>query len=562
MRTRSLPQARTEDEAADLDDFVEHGTVGLHRLAVDGTVLWANRREYEPLGYQRDEYVGHDWREFHAEPNLVDEMLERLARGEQVHALETIMYERNGQPRHVLVSASARVDEQGRFRDTRGFTQDISQQKRAEQRAAAERAELLRAEQANRERIVLLARASDALSEALDYECTLGTLAELTLPLLGDFGFFEVHEGEDVLRFARADRDPAGDALLRATDWSQAAAQPEGGAAPGPGECMIVPTLDLAAFGSLAGTAAQAAALQQLQACSMLSVPLQHQGETIGALRLYFGVSGRRHCNDDLALAVELARRASCALVRARLLKEARDAIGARDDFLSLAGHELRTPLTALQLQVLSITKLAGQPDSVEKLAARADKAGRNVLRLSSLVNELLDISRIGAGRLQLERAPMDLADAVRGVLYRQAEELAKHGCEVHFSAEGEVSGTWDRVRIEQIATKLLANALAYGKGKPIEICVQREDGRARLWVQDHGSGIAPEDQARIFQRFERAVSSRHFSGLGLGLWIARQLVEAHGGSIRVTSAVNQGATLEVLLPVTPPHASTGELGA
>jgi signal transduction histidine kinase len=285
----------------------------------------------------------------------------------------------------------------------------------------------------------------------------------------------------------------------------------------------------------------------------MLTVPVAYRDETLGCLTLFFADNGRRHTVHDLTLAEELCRRAAAAIVNARLFKEARDAIGVRDDFLSMAGHELRTPLTALQLQILSISKMVMQPDSAEKVAARADKAGRNVLRLSGLVNELLDISRISAGRLKLERAPMDLAEAVRDVLTRHAEELAKNGCALNFVSEGDMPGSWDRARVEQIVHNLLTNAIKYGKGKPIDVTLVRDEHVVRMVVADHGIGISPEDQLRVFQRFERAVSSRHFGGLGLGLWIARQLVDAHGGTIRVSSEPGSGATFEVELPAVPP---------
>ncbi|MDB4977529.1 MAG: sensory box histidine kinase [Myxococcaceae bacterium] len=544
---------RRADAGFDSEDFVENGALGLHRLSSDGTILWANRADYEPLGYRSDEYLGHDVREFHQDPALIDSMLERLAAGEDVRGLESVVRCRDGELRTMLLTATARFDEHGRFVDTRGFMQDITERKRDELRAASEHQELLQHEQSARERLTVLAKASDALANTLDYEPLLDTVASLGLPLLGDFALFDLLENDALRRFARAHEDAALAEQIRQAQWPSLEHPELSASALGTGKPALHARIDDAWLQQLAAGPEQLALLKQLRISSMLTVPLSYHGETLGALSLFFAGSQRQHTEPDLQLAEELARRASAAIVNARLFKEARDAIGVRDDFLSMAGHELRTPLTALQLQILSITKMVNQPDGAEKVAARAEKAARNVLRLSSLVNELLDISRISAGRLRLERGAMDMGEAVREVLHRHADELAKNGCEVHFTSTGDVTGNWDRVRIEQIATNLIANALKYGKGKPIEVRVQHDNGNARLVVQDHGIGISPEDQRRIFQRFERAVSSRHFGGLGLGLWIARQLIDAHGGTIRVESEMNLGATFEVELPLKAP---------
>jgi signal transduction histidine kinase len=164
-------------------------------------------------------------------------------------------------------------------------------------------------------------------------------------------------------------------------------------------------------------------------------------------------------------------------------------------------------------------------------------------------VNELLDISRISAGKLTLEKVSVDLGEIVSLVLDRSAEELKRAGCEVRVDIQGPVRGTWDPMRIEQVVNNLLSNAIKYGEGKPIEIDVWREGTLAHLSVRDHGMGISTEDQRRIFQRFERAVSSRHFGGLGLGLWVARQMVEAHEGTIQVDSAPGRGARFNISLP-------------
>jgi len=134
-------------------------------------------------------------------------------------------------------------------------------------------------------------------------------------------------------------------------------------------------------------------------------------------------------------------------------------------------------------------------------------------------------------------------------VLLRFQDVLASAGCVLRFDPNGEIRGHWDRLRLEQVVTNLLTNAIKYGAGKPIDVAVERAPSLARLTVRDQGIGISAEDQARIFQRFERAVSTRHFGGFGLGLWISKNLVEAHGGRIHVVSQPGAGATFTVELP-------------
>jgi signal transduction histidine kinase len=161
----------------------------------------------------------------------------------------------------------------------------------------------------------------------------------------------------------------------------------------------------------------------------------------------------------------------------------------------------------------------------------------------------LLDVSRITAGRLDLAREPGDLVAFVHDIVARLEDEAADAGVEIRVDAPGEVRCAFDAARMDQVVSNLISNALKYGSAAPVEVRVRSGGGRAILEVEDHGIGIAPEDQERIFDRFERAVSPRHFAGIGLGLWIVRQLVEAHGGTIRVRSAPDHGATFTVELP-------------
>lgn len=236
-----------------------------------------------------------------------------------------------------------------------------------------------------------------------------------------------------------------------------------------------------------------------------------------------------------------------------RLIK-AQESVRLRDEFLAVAAHELKTPLAALKLQVDGIGRLLARPvaPAPAVLTQRFAAVDRSVLRLSGLIDALLDLSRVSDGRLALERQPVDLVAIVHGVVAAFEHEAERARCAVTLAAdEAELVGRWDPMRLEQVVTNLVSNALKYGDRKPVELRVGRgADGSARLEVRDHGIGVAPEDQARIFERFERAVDDRNFGGFGLGLWIVRQLVEAHGGAVTVESARGEGATFVVDLPL------------
>jgi PAS domain S-box-containing protein len=226
-----------------------------------------------------------------------------------------------------------------------------------------------------------------------------------------------------------------------------------------------------------------------------------------------------------------------------------RQASRLKDDFLSMASHELRTPLTTLRLHAetlgRTLRKIEVADERVERKLSAMDT---QFDRMESLVHTLLDVSRITAGRLVLDLAACDLGEVAREVVDRFESQADTVGSELRLRA-GNVVGCWDRMRIDQVITNLVSNALKYGAGKPVEVTVDEREGAAVLVVRDHGVGIAPESQDRIFDRFERAANTYPVSGLGLGLWIAKRMVEAHGGKITVESAPGAGATFTVTLP-------------
>ncbi len=230
---------------------------------------------------------------------------------------------------------------------------------------------------------------------------------------------------------------------------------------------------------------------------------------------------------------------------REQVERELLEALRLRDDFLGLASHELRTPLTALQLQLHSLHGSTGDAGLQERLA----RTLRHAERLAVLVDGLLDVSRLSAGPVELELEEVDLARLARDAVERALGMPGGPGSPILVLSEGPVLGSWDRARLEQVLTHLLANALKYGRGHPIEVRVEGLPERARLAVRDEGPGISPEHHDRIFERFERAPSPDHVGGLGLGLWRVRRIAEAHGGSIRVKSEPGRGATFILELP-------------
>jgi signal transduction histidine kinase/DNA-binding NarL/FixJ family response regulator len=277
------------------------------------------------------------------------------------------------------------------------------------------------------------------------------------------------------------------------------------------------------------------------------STPIRVRGQPVGTLHL--GTSPRRPLGRrDAQLAAALAERAGQALENAFLYEEAQEAVQVREEFISVASHELRTPLTALTLQARMLERSAA--GGGEQLVKRVAVVGRQVERLNRLVANLLDVTRLRVQRLELAPEPFDLCALVEEVSGRFQEEVGRAGRELRVSTRAPAQGLWDRTKLEQVVSNLVSNAIRYGGTEPIDVSVDASAGEVRISVQDRGRGIAPEDRARIFRRFERGQNAEGSGGLGLGLYVVRQIVEAHGGRIDVESELGAGSTFTVVLPL------------
>ncbi|WP_223639768.1 ATP-binding protein [Corallococcus sp. EGB] len=455
-------------------------------------------------------------------------------------------------------------DMHGQVDGIAGFGFDMTDVVRA--RARAE--QLARELSHNEEHLRILAGASSFLATSLDYHATVHNVVRLAVPTLADWCLIDsaLEDGSfQRMEVEHADTEPASLAeplRLRMT-YVSGLSQLVGTVPLLHGQPFFIENFSDDLLPQLTKDPERIALLRQLRIRSLVVVPLV-AGERLLGLLSYVTThrSGRSYTAADLPFLQELANRAALSMENARLYREAREAVHLRDEFLGIASHELKTPLTPLNLKLQALRReLDRTPGPVprELVERYLDVGSRQLKKLAELVNDLLDVSRIAAGRLSLECAPVDLVELVRDVVAAYEGPAARTGSALQLECEGAVMvGIWDRPRLEQVVVNLVDNAIKYGQGRPIQVRLETRNGKAALTVRDQGIGIAEESLPRLFGRFERAVSDRHYGGLGLGLYITRTLVEAMGGTVHVESRLGQGSIFTVELPLPQPSAEAG----
>lgn len=293
---------------------------------------------------------------------------------------------------------------------------------------------------------------------------------------------------------------------------------------------------------------------------SLAIVPIR-SAAPVGAIGTYWA-ERHRATEGEVKLLRALADLTSLAMENVSLyadlqkqIQQAREAIAARDEFISAASHELRTPLTAMILQLHRVQELVAQNSADEhpKLVKSAARSAAAASRLTALVDVLLDASQLTHAPLRLEKEELDLVSLMREVLGRFAVDAERARCELRLTAPATLRGSWDRSRLQKVLASLLSNAVKYGPGKPVDVIVLEQSGVAHIEVRDRGAGIAQESHAKIFERFGRAGPIQHYPGLGLGLHLARRVIEAHAGTIRFESAQGEGCTFITDLPLDAP---------
>jgi len=522
-----------------LQDVIDNSTAIIYVKDAAGRYMLINRRFEELFHVARDVIVGKTDYDLFPKDRADAFRAFDLRVLEAGRALESEELAPQDDGLHTYISIKAPLyAEAGRAYAVCGISTDITDRKRAEQSQ------------------LFLVRASRELGTSLDYETTLQRAAELAVPTLADVCVVFTIEGDGTLRPAAvADTSPARASSVREF---LSAHPPDASASGRFGRVMSSghPECSTGTPGFL-GRAVPAGSrwepLRELERKPSIDVPLCTRGRFLGVLSLTSAGPSRRHDPADLALAEELGCRAAFAIDNAELYRKSQESIRARDEFLSVASHELKTPLTSMTMRAQQMSTLLARgsegPRLATQLSAMLHVVNRQLQRLGLLVGELLDVSRITSGRFTLRAEEVDLAALLRDVADRFSEQAQTTGCTLSVKCEGPVVGAWDRLRLEQVVANLLTNALKYGANGPISVKACAERDKARLVVEDRGIGIANHDLARIFERFERAAPSRNFGGLGLGLYITRQIVEAHGGRIWAESQPGMGATFFVELP-------------
>jgi PAS domain S-box-containing protein len=495
----------------------------------EGRIALVNTQAELLLGYDRSELLGEmveillpeQLREIHRHhrPQYLKAPTTRKMGG----SIELTARRKDGSEFPAEISLSPLQSEDGIL--TTSVIRDITERKRAEE---AQR---------------FLTEASTLLASSLDYETTLTSVAQLAVPVLADGCIVEVvKDGEDAAGLTAV-------ALVK----------PEGAnLAEILGELSehVLHTGRTLVWSGDVTQGISGDQLDQIRAAGLravMVVPLVVGRSRLGVISFVAARAGRDYGPKGVSLAEELAHRCALAIENARLYREAQRAVGLRDDFFSVASHELKTPVAALLAYTQFILNRAQRQNglSAEQISDALDEVHWQADRIARLVAQLLDTSRLDAGKFALELEPTELTDLVRDAVYTAH---ASNSREVRLHNNGPIWALVDPVRVEQVIVNLVDNAIKYSPdGGPVEVeLLQADPQNVSLVVTDHGIGIPPEHRAHVFDRFYQAHAGRHFAGvagMGLGLYITRRIVEMHGGIIRIDGAEGGGARVTVTLP-------------
>ncbi len=443
----------------------------------------------------------------------------------------------------VMISAAPVLDEHGTLTHAVVILKDFTERKRLE----------------DQQRI--LAQAGPTLASSLDYDLTLKRIAELMVPNVADWVYINLMDRDGIPRTAVTHHwNPT---YLKKVeeirkkyprDWEAVIADPRVFKT---GKSELYPELneEILTVGYRSPERARAM-IETFNPKSAMVVPIQGAARVLGVMTLVSAESGRHYDPADLKFAEELAARAGLAIENAILYKKTGEAVALRDEFLTIASHELKTPVTSLKLQLQMVRRRikseTGPPPSKEFIEKSFDIAITQVGRLTTLVEDLLDVSRMRAGKLGLNLESINVSEMLNEIVERYRSHFESTKTPLTVKIQPAIMAQWDRSRVEQVIVNLISNALKYAPGKEVSIELKTQLSRAIIAIEDHGPGVRKSEHDRIFERFERAVSARNVSGLGLGLFISKGIIHSHRGEIWIESEPGQGAKFTVAIPLFP----------
>jgi PAS domain S-box-containing protein len=545
-----------------IDEELRESEVRYHHLANaaaegivvhdHGVILDANETFARMLGYELKELIGRNMFEFLTTQATQDVILRNVRAGSDAR-YEVVAVRKGGEQMHVELSARTMS---WRGREVRvGTVHDVTERKRAEEttRRLLEEQAARAAAEAAEQRARFLAEASRVLGASFDYQTTLASLARLAVPILADFCVVDViGEGQKVERVGVAHVDPSKEPLLQEAVRFARLGRSETyhmRRTLNDGESVLLPFVTDDAIVANAVSEEHLKLTMQLRPRSIVAVPLRVADRITGALTLYTAESGRRFVPEDLALAEELARRAALAVENARLFHAAEQATRARDEMLGVVAHDLRNPLNTVFMGASLLAEMI--PETQPSLRKQAEMMRRAAERMNRLIQDLLEVKRVESGRLTLESRP-HLPAALVSDAIEMLRPLAVAGSvalDAHVADDApEVLA--DAARVQQVLSNLVGNAIKFtaAGGRVVLRAELLADWEVRFAVADTGPGIPPEELPHVFGQYWQARRNDR-RGIGLGLAIAKGIVEAHGGRIWVESQVGVGSNFYFTLP-------------